>query len=420
MSGTADPRAAARPVVAILPWGDCLEDVFDPLGVTLDDLCDRFTGTRQFGFARALAAASVDTLVVYVSERVHRVTRRAHLPTGARIAVLPAGRRHRALRDAARRTRSFTLKQIAAYFGLPTASLRSELDAHDCRAILVQEYESPRFDRAVQERALLGRPVFATFQGGGRTLSWVERRARRQAVRGADGFIVGAERERERLQARYGVPPERIHGIPNPIDTSVFSLRDRRAARERLGIPGDAVVVAWHGRVELAGKGLDLLMDVWPRVSTAVAGRDVRLLLIGDGPDGRALDARIAALYDRSVARVARFVHDPSEIASLLAAADLWTLPSRSEGLPVAPAEALACSLPIVAADVGGVAEILGDSGAGIVFPAGDAAALEGALVRALTDDIWRFRSRERARQRAVAEFSAPSVGERLRRALGV
>jgi glycosyltransferase involved in cell wall biosynthesis len=420
VSETTRLRPEPRPAVAILPWGDCLEDFFDALGVTLDDLCVRFTGSWQFGYARALSAASVDTVLVYVSERVRTVTHRTHLPTGARIVVLPAGRRHRALRDAARRTGSSALKQIAAYFGLPAIALRSELDSHGCRAILVQEYESPRFDRAVQEREALGRPVFATFQGGSRTLSWVEHRARRHAIRRADGFIVAPERERKRLQAHYGVAPERIHAIPNPIDTTAFTPRDRRAAREQLGLPGDAVVVAWHGRVDLAQKGLDLLIDVWPSVSTAIAGRDVRLLLIGDGPDRSALDARIASLCDRTVTRIPRFLHDPVEIAGHLAAADVWTFPSRLEGSPIAPAEALACSIPIVAADVSGVQEILGDSGAGIVFPAGDRAALEAALIRALTDDIWRFRSRERARARAVSEFSVASVGLRLRNALGV
>ena len=91
--------------------------------------------------------------------------------------------------------------------------------------------------------------------------------------------------------------------------------------------------------------------------------------------------------------------------------------PSRHEGFPVAPIEAMACGLPVVAADVAGVREILpdGEASGGIVVPAGDAGALGPALTRLLDDEALRARLAGAALARARDAFSLEAVGTRLR-----
>src|SRR5262249_25665378 len=129
-------------------------------------------------------------------------------------------------------------------------------------------------------------------------------------VRAADGLVVATRGEAERIRARYGVDPARVARIFNPLDLAEWYAAGRDGARAELGIPAEARVLAWHGRVQVQIKGLDLLLDAWDRVGRARPGRDLRLLLVGTGNDAGELRARIAALGLRNVVWVDRYVRD--------------------------------------------------------------------------------------------------------------
>jgi starch synthase len=109
------------------------------------------------------------------------------------------------------------------------------------------------------------------------------------------------------------------------------------------------------------------------------------------------------------------WVRDRDVIRRYLSAADISVLSSRREGFPVAVVEAMACGLPVVATDVSGVIDALGDEPAGIVVPREDAAALAKALGRLLDDEPLRRQLGGRARRRVETEFSFQTVGCRLR-----
>jgi 2-deoxystreptamine N-acetyl-D-glucosaminyltransferase/2-deoxystreptamine glucosyltransferase len=89
-----------------------------------------------------------------------------------------------------------------------------------------------------------------------------------------------------------------------------------------------------------------------------------------------------------------------------MAAADVFVLPSHSEGLPTVCCEALNCGLPVVATAVDGTPEIVRDGETGLLVPPGDAAALAGALARILGDDDERARLARRALEVGRAEFT--------------
>jgi glycosyltransferase involved in cell wall biosynthesis len=189
---------------------------------------------------------------------------------------------------------------------------------------------------------------------------------------------------------------------------------DRDAARAALGISAETRVVVWHGRVNVHHKGLDVLLDAWQRLYTKRRFPRLLLLLVGSGQDAGILQHRIASLPPGAVRWEDRWVQ-PFLIRRYLAAADIATLSSRSEGFPVAVIEAMACGLPVVATNVSGVAEALGDEPAGVIVPREDAAGLAAALERLLADEPLRRELGARARQRAEKEFSLQSVGARLR-----
>ncbi|GLU49393.1 glycosyltransferase family 4 protein [Nocardiopsis ansamitocini] len=197
----------------------------------------------------------------------------------------------------------------------------------------------------------------------------------------------------------------------------VQRMRDRRARRvDRALVPAPAMTATGIGPEEvraalgvepgrpllltvarLAGqKGLPVLLDAAARLGR----RDHRPLLAvaGDGPLEAELAARVAA-----EGLPVQLLGRRSDIADLLAAADMFVLSSLWEGQPLVVQEALRAGLPIVATDVGGVPDLVGP--AAELVPAGDAAALAEAVARVLDDTA--LAARMRADSRAAADALA-------------
>ncbi len=179
----------------------------------------------------------------------------------------------------------------------------------------------------------------------------------------------------------FGIAPEgRIHVVPLglPLERFARSRSDeaRRAARAHLGIPLDVVVVLAIGRL-VPIKRLDRLVDAMSLVAPILP--DVRLYLVGDGAEREALIARVvgAGLTDRVV-----FAGWSSDSPRWYAAADVVALTSDREGTPLALIEAAAAGRPVVATDVGGVADVVVDGQTGFVVAADDVAAFADRIVR--------------------------------------
>ncbi|MFK0195519.1 glycosyltransferase [Kitasatospora sp. NPDC090308] len=163
----------------------------------------------------------------------------------------------------------------------------------------------------------------------------------------------------------------------------------RRAARERLGLPPEALVVGTVGNLT-AKKDQATLLAAF----AMLRGRepDARLVLVGSGP----LEAELRARAGDGVL----FAGTRADVPELLPGWDVFCLSSRQEGLPVALMEAMASGLPSVVTGVGGVPEILDDGVEGRLVPPGDPAALAAALGE-LTGPGARERMGAAARRRA-------------------
>ena len=425
-----------RPTIALLPWGDVIEDFLDTIGISLERLRDEYTGGWLFGYVDALASAGVDTMLVCVSRQVREPVRWRHAPTGAELVLLPQPRAHRLLRRPlarpyawnpleAGRSRSRPARAAAApaalaapYLATPLVALGRELRRRRVAAVLCQEYEYARFDACVALGRALGIPVFATDQGGAATRPGLEALLRPLAMRAAAGFVVAAEGEARRIQREHAVPAGRIARIQNPVTHAGGGGAAREARRRELAVADATVLVAWHGRVERDRKGLDVLVDAWEALDGRPGLPERWLLLIGSGEDDPWLGTRLAGVA--AVTWVDRYVVDRARLAGLLAAADLYVFPSRHEGFPVAPIEAMASGLPLVAADAPGIADILprGEADGGLVVAPGEAAPLADALAALIGDPARRARLSAAARRRAAEGFSPEAVGRELRRAL--
>ena len=414
------------PVVGFLHWGNVLEDFLRPNGLTLDDFCRSFRGSWLFSAFDALRRAGVESVLYVVSIEAERTERRVHEPTGAPVVVLPAPPTYAALarrmQNPYGRTAEETfgrrvfplrvLRELSPYLATPVRALARELRRDGCSAIVTQEYEFPRFDVLALRRPA-GVPVFGWFQGGDYRRWRLERLTRPAAMRRAAGLVVGPEAEAARLRSEYSrLPP--VARLPNPVDVELWRPEDGTPARRLLGIPETARVAVWHGRLEIRKKGLDVLLDAWSRMSTP----NRVLLLVGSGPDLDEVAERVRDLSD--VILVGRLVDDRDELRSLLAAGDVYVFPSRHEGFAVAPVEAAACGLPVVAARVQGVDDAFpgGERSGAVIVPREDAPGLAAALDGLLADRGRAAELGRRARTRVVQAFSPDAVGADLRRFL--
>lgn len=429
MTGPADRSPASGPV-AVLPWGELIEDFLEPIGLSVNDFVEEMTGGWLFGYLDALATAGIDSVLVCMTAMVPEPVRRIHRPSGTPIWLLPPTGAHRWVRrhlpdpyawnratatpglSGAHALAAAGLRHVSPYLSTPIRSLSSVLRRERCSAILYRGYEEARFDVCVAVGRFRGVPVFATFQGGERQRTGLERVVRCRTINAAAGLIVASQVESRRIQQPYRAPSERVAAIFNPLDLSRWPIGDRAGARALLGLHRDAKVAVWHGRVELWRKGLAILVQAWVKICAEPPYDDLHLLLVGSGADSEQLRELLNDPGLRGIHWLDSYVND----RPYLDAADVYVFPSRHEGFAVAPVEAMACGLPLVAADAPGVRELIprGAQDGGIVVPVGDASGLADQL-DALLDD--RARCRElgaRARTRVEAAFASPAVGRQL------
>jgi glycosyltransferase involved in cell wall biosynthesis len=182
-----------------------------------------------------------------------------------------------------------------------------------------------------------------------------------------------------------------VHEIPNGVDLDVFEPRDRGGAKRALGLdPARSVLFFSSLERDDRRKGGRELAAALRRLADV----DVQLVVAGPDSDGFGVPAHALGT-----------VHDDSTLAAAYRAADVFALPALAENLPNTAIESLACGTPVVAFDVGGVADAVRDGETGLLARTGDVAGFAAALRRLLEDAELRARLAARARKVAVAEY---------------
>lgn len=208
-----------------------------------------------------------------------------------------------------------------------------------------------------------------------------------------DALVANAQAVADDTLARERVPASRVHVIPNALIPHQHTSSPRTAW-------GDPPVVLCVANL-IAYKGHRHLLTAAEQL--AARGRPLRLVLAGEGPERRTLTEQAR----RGGIQVS-LLGQRSDVERLLSEADLFALPSLEEGMSNALMEAMAAGLPIVATDVGGNAEVLGD--AGVLCRPGDPADLAAALERLLVDEAAARAVGRSARQRAEESFGVQAL----------
>lgn len=222
------------------------------------------------------------------------------------------------------------------------------------------------------------------------------------------------------LHREIGVDRSKIQPVYNGVDTSVFrpaAPGDREAMRRELlpqDWPAESVVIGAVGRLS-AVKNFDVLINAFASLRKAAGElpRDLKLLIVGDGPDRDKLQDLTRSSGLQADVSLAGF---SERIPDLMACMDLFVLPSHSEGVSNTVLEAQACGLPVVATRVGSTADLLDDGRSGILVVPDSSEALQQALRELLADPEKARQMGQHARHLVQSRFSWPDVAATYRR----
>jgi glycosyltransferase involved in cell wall biosynthesis len=218
-------------------------------------------------------------------------------------------------------------------------------------------------------------------------------------------FIAVSEAARQAMMEREHVGPERIVTIPNGIAPLRMPPNDEIARlRSGFGADGEAPLIVTLARLA-PEKGLQYLLRAMPVILEAAPR--TRLVLVGDGPQRAELETLAAGLKIGPSVIFAGYRTDATEI---LAAADLFVLPSLSEPAGLALLEAMCLEIPVIATGAGGPLEIVCDGESGLLAPPADAPALAACVISLLQSMELRRRLGGNGCARFLAFYTAAQM----------
>jgi glycosyltransferase involved in cell wall biosynthesis len=258
---------------------------------------------------------------------------------------------------------------MMSFFSLAAVyqSMRLVSYIHQQKIDLVHAFDVPMDIFGAPAAKLSLRPVVLTSQRAHRSLTEGARlRILRATDHIADGIVVNCEYIRKHLIQDEHVPGKRIHLCYNGLDEKFFAFRERSFRSSPLTI---GCVCALRPE-----KNLELLIDAFSQVTDGC-----RLLLVGSGPSEPALKELVAS---HGIQDLVTFVPAKSNVPDWLGKIDIFVLPSKTEAFSNSLMEAMACGCAVVASDVGGNPELVGNDERGLLFREGELVDKLGQLIR--------------------------------------
>jgi glycosyltransferase involved in cell wall biosynthesis len=226
----------------------------------------------------------------------------------------------------------------------------------------------------------------------------------RALARGVDRYLAVSREIADELTGKLGWPSEKVEVVYNAVDAERAAVDAPPGLREQLGDSATRPLVLTPARLS-PQKGHRVLLEAVAEVPDAL------FLLAGEGPERAPLEAEAGRL---GVADRVRFLGRREDVPQLLAACDVFALPSLYEGSSLAVLEAMAAGIPIVSSAIGGTEELIDDGRSGVLVPPGDAKALAAALRRVLGDEELRESLAARARERVAAGLTREQMASRV------
>jgi len=302
------------------------------------------------------------------------------------------------------RERGFVPERIGIRGAIDIRTFRSIVEMlRRRRATAVHSHE---FGMAVYGSAAAGwlrLPHVITLHGNmWMTNAWRRRAALRWAFRGSITTAV-SEDTRQHLLRALDVPATRIRTVLNGVPEQVG---DRSRLRRELSLADDAVLIVAVGNL-IERKGHAHLIDALAQVTREAPDARWHLAIAGEGVERPRLEQLIA---EHSLGARVNLLGHRRDIADVLAASDIFCMPSIWEGLPLAVLEAMFAGVPVVASGISGIPEAVTSTREGMLVPPGAVQPLADALRLLVLDHSQRHRMGAAARARARAEFGVGTM----------
>jgi N-acetyl-alpha-D-glucosaminyl L-malate synthase BshA len=193
-----------------------------------------------------------------------------------------------------------------------------------------------------------------------------------------------------------------VEVIPNFINAREYTRRENPALRNELAQPDEKLIM--HVSNFRPVKRIQDCIHAFAGIRKQVSAR---LVMCGDGPE-REKAAQLAQSY--GIADIVLFAGQIPNIADYLSVADLFMLPSETESFGLSALEAMACEVPVIATNTGGLPEVVLDQETGFLVPVGDTAAMASRAIELLRDEAKHRAMAARARAWAIERFNTESV----------
>lgn len=300
-------------------------------------------------------------------------------------------------------------------YDLALASRMAEVAEFYELDLLHVHYAIPHSVSALLARQMLaarGRclPFVTTLHGTDITLVGLDRSylpITRYSIQESNGVTSISNYLKEKTLADFGITSP-IEVIPNFVNCDVYTpYKDeavRNEARRRLANPGESILM--HLSNFRPVKRVTDAVKVFACVLKEVPAR---LVLVGDGPDRSAAEW---LAHELEINDKIHFLGKQERVNELLPLADLMLMPSQLESFGLAALEAMACRVPTIATNVGGVPELIDDGVSGLLYPVGDVDNMAEGAIRLLKDrerlDVMRDAARKTARSRFCSTLVLP------------
>lgn len=228
----------------------------------------------------------------------------------------------------------------------------------------------------------------------------------------SDGVVCMTREIRKELDS-VGFPRDNVFPIPNAVDCNRFyperNVLKRRQFRHKLGIPEDARLVLFSGRL-VSRKGVDVLISAWDQLQDI---SDLYLLVLGSGTDQVDSVERDVHIYvkEKGLQRL-YFLGEKDHPEKFLANCDIFVFPSRLEGFPNALMEAMASELPVIVSRIGGNIDLVVENESGLFFEKDNAQELAECIGTLHVNDVKMSCLGRSARRQMLESYNFTAIGD--------
>ncbi len=226
-------------------------------------------------------------------------------------------------------------------------------------------------------------------------------------IKKADYLVAVSESQKQKLITQ-GIDENKIKTVHNAIDVSLVDNIKPISLHKQFHLPNDSIVLISGGRFSTEKGQIDFVKAA--KIALEQNSK-LRFVLFGDGPDLEKINTYI------DTNNLNEYIICPGfekSILSYIQSADILVNPSLSEGLPNIVLESMASETPVIATNVGGLAEIIVSNKSGILVPSQDCAALASAIISLTTDKDMKEKFKLNGRQTIIDSFNFKSQNQKL------